>query len=452
MATLVSTGTTATSNGSVTSVTVSSASAVAGNRLVLEICWGDGGTGTSYVLGTPSGWTADANPTSFGNIVTGGYSVFSKIAAGGIESATFNSGSGLGFFSFARITEWSAMGIHDPADASAMVNNNTGGASTGVTVPNTGTLARSTSTVFTGLALFSVSGLANEGVAFSGGSWTTGLSNQNEANVVSLTGLKSVSSNAAVNAVYTWTSDAGIVGYQAEVVVYSDAALTLGLTGTRATNTAGAVGNSRTVPQTGQQASSTSGTLATSLSASLTGQAATFSSGALAGTTTLGLSGLSATFSAGTITVAGSGNITLALTGQPIGTRIGVLGPQMTVGVTGSSSTFSPGSLSALFQLAMAGIPITTSTGQLTTSASIVLLGSQSLVASGLVSPGTTILSSGSSASFASGSTSPSFSIPLNGQIQSAQAGILVPSGGNLLDIPTSPMMLMLCGVRTRKR
>lgn len=223
MATLVSTGSTATSNGSVTSVTVSSASAAVRNRLVLEISWGDAGTATPYVLAAPVGWTPDFNPTSFGNIVTGGYAVFSKIAAGGVESATLNSGSGAGFFSFARITEWSGMAAHDTADTSALITNNTGGASTGVTVPNTGKLARQSSTVFTGLALFSVSGLANEGVAFSGGSWTAGLSNQNEANVVTLTGLKSVSSNTALNAVYTWTSDAGIVGFQAGVVVYSDA-------------------------------------------------------------------------------------------------------------------------------------------------------------------------------------------------------------------------------------
>lgn len=429
MATLVSTGTVASANGSTSSVSVSSASATSGNKLVLEVSWGDGGTATRNVLGTPTGWTADFAPLSFGNVVSGGYAVFSKTAAGGIEAASISAPSGLGLFAFARITEWSGMGAHDTADASAITTNNTGGASTGVTVPNTGTLTKANSTVFTGLALFSVSGLTNEGVAFSGGSWTAGMANQNEANVVTLTGLKTVSANTALNAVYTWTSDSGIVGYQAAVVVYSDSAVTVGLTGQKATHTPGSVGSSRTLPATGQSVTSSAGSLTSGSAVGLNGLVASLVSGALAPSTssTVGLAGQSVTTSSGSLLAA----LNAGLTGQSSLFASGTIVPAQTLGLTGQQAVFSAGTISAgnNVVISLSGQIANFSSGALTSAIAAALSGQSGALMPGNLLAGNALGLTGASITGASGSISPAIASGLTGAQSAFAAGNVATQG-----------------------
>ena len=226
MATLIHTGTQAQVTGA-SSITTNSPSASAGNTLVLCISWVLGSDpGSAQTLTAPTGWTAAVNPASAENAGGGpaGVACFYKIAAGGVESPVINTPTGSGnFYANAIITEWSGMGSHDTADSSAITTNNSAASTTGATVPNTGTLANTNSTVFTMAALLAGTGLANASIALSGGTWTTEASDQNtQTSVGTLIAHKTVSSNAALGAVYTWTSDSTLLCYQAIVVVFSD--------------------------------------------------------------------------------------------------------------------------------------------------------------------------------------------------------------------------------------
>lgn len=228
MAIPVNTGTQAQVTGA-NSITTNSPSATLGNTLVLEISWvTSNDPGSAQTLTAPAGWAAPHNPPSAYNAGNGpaGYAVFSKTAAGGVESPVVNTPAGSGnFYANAIITEWSGMGTHDTADSSAIITDSVGGASAGTTVPNTGTLANANSTVFTGIAMLCSSGLANQNFQFSGGGWTTDATDNNTATSVgTLLGHKVVSATTAVGAVITWTSDAGegVLCFQAAVVVFSD--------------------------------------------------------------------------------------------------------------------------------------------------------------------------------------------------------------------------------------
>lgn len=224
MATLVHTGTQSTA-AAASSLTTNSPSAAGGNTLVLEVSWALA-AGTSATPGTPAGWTKIYAPLSStsGSDGAAGYALYTKVAAGGVESPVFASpDASSNLYAHGLITEWSGMGAHDTQDSSATVTDNTGGASTGVTVPNTGTLTSANSTIFTGLAMLAGSGLANAAFALSGGTWTADVTdNDTSASVGSLLAHKVVSANTALGAIYTWTSDSTILCFQAAVVVFSD--------------------------------------------------------------------------------------------------------------------------------------------------------------------------------------------------------------------------------------
>jgi hypothetical protein len=224
MATLVNTGSQAQATGS-SSLTINSPSATAGNTLVLIVSW-ILSSGNAATPSAPSGWTAALAPASSGQgggMGAAGVAVFYKTAAGGTESPSFSSPDGSGnMYANAIITEWSGMGSHDTNDSSSIVTNNTGGASTGTTVPNSGTLAAANSTVFTALAMLCGTGLANANFAVTSGYTSEATDNNTSSSAGTLIAHKTVSSNVAINAVYTWTSDVTILSFQAACVVFSD--------------------------------------------------------------------------------------------------------------------------------------------------------------------------------------------------------------------------------------
>lgn len=231
MATLVHTGTQSQATNAA-SITTNSPSALAGNKLILQVSWLDTNAGAPETLTAPAGWTADKNPTSFSNSGAGGYAEFSKTAAGGVESPVVASPFGSGMYANAIITEWSGMGAHDTADASAIITNSAAASSTGGTVANTGTLAAGSSVVFVGVSVYSGTGLANAAIAFSGGGWTTLVSDQDtSASVGTLMGYKLVASNAALGAVFTWTGDATMKAFQGGITVFSDTAVSTAVAG-----------------------------------------------------------------------------------------------------------------------------------------------------------------------------------------------------------------------------
>lgn len=234
MATLVHTGTQAQVTFA-NSITVSSPSATAGNKLILEVAWFDNtAIGAPESLSAPAGWTADWNPAGVWATIVGlggkactGYVVYSKTAAGGVESPVVAGPHTGQFFANGIITEWSGMGAYDSASSSSLTNNTAAASTTGVTTSNTGTLANANSTVFTGVAILCDAGLNPAGIAFSGSGggagWTTEISDQDTSSTIgTVTGHKVVAATTALGAVYTWTSDSTMISYQAAVVVYSD--------------------------------------------------------------------------------------------------------------------------------------------------------------------------------------------------------------------------------------
>lgn len=227
MATKVNTGTQAQVTAA-NSITTNSPSATVGNTLVLIVGWIDTFLSAATSITAPGGWSIAYNPTSSCNAAGApcGFAVFYKTAAGGVESPVINEPGGAhsGFFANAIITEWSGMGSFDSAaSSSSVLTNNAAASTTGGTVPNTGTLANANSTVFTGVAIESGVGLANAAIAFSGGGWTTEVSDQHtDTSVGSLFGDKVVSATTPIGAVYTWTSDSTMASFQAASMVFSD--------------------------------------------------------------------------------------------------------------------------------------------------------------------------------------------------------------------------------------
>lgn len=222
MATLVNTGTQANVAAGLL-LTTNSPSASAGNGLILQIGWLDAVAGAAGTPPAPAGWSVGFAALSAFNTNSVGYSLFYKTATGGVESPVFTVPSGSTMYAHGIITEWSGMGALDPASTGAAATNSAAASTTGVTVPNTGTLANAKSTIFTGVAIGAGAGLPNAAIAFSGGAWSTLISAQDTgASVGTLVGDKVVSSNAALGAVYTWTADATMRTYQAAVTVFSD--------------------------------------------------------------------------------------------------------------------------------------------------------------------------------------------------------------------------------------
>lgn len=215
-----------------TALTTSSPTASTGNLLVLEISWltstASGGAGLTP--SAPAGWSTALALLSSVSGTTGraGYSVFYKTAAGGVESPVFDNpdSPNANLYAHGIISELPSGSTFDStASAGANTTNNSAASTTGVTVPSTGTLAFGNSEIFTGAAIMAGTGLANAGIAFSGGSWTTDMSDQDTtASVGALQGYKAVAVTTPLNAVYTWTSDSTTLCYQAGIVVFSTSA------------------------------------------------------------------------------------------------------------------------------------------------------------------------------------------------------------------------------------
>lgn len=303
-ATEVASGTQASVQGA-SSIAASSPSATAGHKLVCSVAWLDVSSATAVILSVPSGWTADLNPTSMASPSNGrgGVAWFSKIAAGGIETCTVNSpGTSGGFYAEAKVTEWNGLGSHDTNDASGIITNNTGGTFSGTTVPNTGTLAASSSTVFTALSLFCSTGQANELIANS--AFTQDYVQQNSsATVGAYGGHEFVTSSAAVGSVFTWvTNDPSVLGFQAAICVYSDsAAVGAALAGnaTAAAAVAGAISTAIRAAAGATSATSATANLMRLMAAAL---AATSGTGALTAGVHLAVNAIAATIGSATLT------------------------------------------------------------------------------------------------------------------------------------------------------
>lgn len=465
MASLINTGTQAQVTAA-NSITTNSPSATAGNKLVLCIGWVLGAdAGSAQTLTAPSGWTADHNPASAENVGGGpaGWAVFSKTAAGGIESPVINTPTGSGnFYADSIITEWNGMGAHDSNDSSAIITDNAGGASSGTTVPNTGTLATANSTVFTGVAMLCGSGLANQNFAFSGGSWNTLFNDGNtNASVGTLTGYKVVSTNAALGAVYTWTNDVpeGVLCFQASVVVFSDvvASTSQGFVNNRGF---GLGPNIRKgfIPRFLASSSPNN-----DVTIALTGVSGTFSLGAL--------TALFQSMDARDLRNLGPGrtpdyiklfqprrlaadnltvnNLTVSLTGISGAFALGTLGVNFTVPLVGISGSWTLGTVTPNFLISLTGQAGTFSPGNLTPSIQVALTGAAITSAQGTLIPVLTLGLSGLQITSAVGSMAPSSQVQLTGQPLTATLGIMTPSGGTPVVSDTQSFTGFICNVGT---
>lgn len=110
-----------------------------------------------------------------------------------------------------------------------------------------------------------------------------------------------------------------------------------------------------TVALTGSTATFTAGTLKANTDKAITGQTGTFAAGTLAPSTTVPLVGATATFTPGTFSASTGGDVTVALTGQTATFAAGTLSPAIDKGLTGSTATFAAGTLAPSIAVALTG-------------------------------------------------------------------------------------------------
>lgn len=174
--------------------------------------------------------------------------------------------------------------------------------------------------------------------------------------------------------------------------------VTLPLTGSAATYSAGSLATSRTVALSGSAGTYSAGTIAPARSIALTGSSAAYAAGTLTPSISIALTGEAAAFAAGTITIAGGGDVTLALTGSAATFSTGALTPSTTLALVGSSTAFTAGNLAPSLSLSLSGQATTYAVGSMTPSTSIALLGAGIATATGIVTPsgGTPVIPSDS--------------------------------------------------------
>lgn len=224
--------------------------------------------------------------------------------------------------------------------------------------------------------------------------------------------------------------------------------LTLALTGQAATFTAGTLPPSNSKPLLGQAGTSAAGTLVPSTSKALLGSSGTFSLGTLIPSTTIGLTGASSTFTAGVVTVAGSGNVTVALIGQASAFAQGALGVSISVPLLGLGSTSATGTMVMGSSPTLVGASSQFSGGVLTPASSVGLSGSVLSATPGTMLPGMSFSVSGILANFSLGILNPSSTIPLNGISQPTLAGQVAPSGGSSIVTQVASMLLIRRGIK----
>lgn len=168
--------------------------------------------------------------------------------------------------------------------------------------------------------------------------------------------------------------------------------VTIALTGSISTISAGSLTLSHSNGIAGTAATSSAGTLAVSRSKALAGTAATSSAGTFIPATTLGISGTSVTVSSGTVTT--GSDLTLALTGEAVSGLSGDLASQRSNSITGTSVSASAGTLGITNAPTLTSVVVSSSGGAFSITHTGILSGEEVAVLAGtLTIPGNATIS-----------------------------------------------------------
>lgn len=182
-------------------------------------------------------------------------------------------------------------------------------------------------------------------------------------------------------------------------------------------------GGDVSVALTGSAATASAGTLGVSSSVAASGEAATASAGTLAPSSTAAVTGEASTAAAGTLTPSAA----LALTGEQSASGAGTLAPSTTIGLTGEAVTAAAGTItynaSGDVSVALTGAAVTASAGTLATGLSVAIGGEACTSATGTLAPGATLACTGSEVTTAAGTLTLGIVVPLAGLAVTAAAG-----------------------------
>jgi len=142
-------------------------------------------------------------------------------------------------------------------------------------------------------------------------------------------------------------------------------------------------GGDVSVALTGSSATASAGTLGPEHGVSLSGAASTTAAGAVAPTTTVAASGAEATAAAGTVTVSSESDVTVALSGAAATAAAGSLALVVSVATVGEAATASAGMLAAQLGVALGGVEAASAAGTLTLGIGIGLSGQAVVAAAG---------------------------------------------------------------------
>lgn len=154
--------------------------------------------------------------------------------------------------------------------------------------------------------------------------------------------------------------------FKARTLGFTQPNVTVALTGTSATFSAGTLSPATSVPLIGSAATFTAGTLAPNTAVPLTGQSGAFASGTLIPSTSVPLTGTSDAFTAGSLLPATQ----VPVTGGALTFSAGTLSPAIDVALLGNSATFTTGNITAPgdVTVALTGISMTITSGIITPS------------------------------------------------------------------------------------
>lgn len=177
------------------------------------------------------------------------------------------------------------------------------------------------------------------------------------------------------------------------------------------------------VALTGSSITASAGSVSVSVSVSLAGTGLTSSAGTLTPNTLAPLAGSNSTASAGSVAV----TVAPTLTGSSLTSSAGSLSPSVSTSLAGSGSTATPGSVSPAASVSLAGSSATSAAGLVSPSYVASLIGSSSTVSPGSLSPTTDkgLLGSGTTAT--PGNATPTISVSISGSSSTSSPGTFIP-------------------------
>jgi hypothetical protein len=276
--------------------------------------------------------------------------------------------------------EWSGVGAEDPGAWSTWASGAWYAATVAVK-PDTAITAALTTSVATVSAGTVTPALSK---ALSGEAATVSAGTLTPTTDKALSGSAATVSTGTLTASFLNNVESGIIGIGVvgQMIIGKGTPVTVNLTGSSATVSAGTVGVSHTQALTGESVTGSAGTLTPVISLGITGTSLTTASGTFAVVRDKPLTTQAATVSAGTLVA----NLTTAIAGSLVTTSTGTLSPATAPRLSGTALTASAGDVASERTVGLSGSSATTSAGTFIVSLSVPLTGAEMIAEAGFLS------------------------------------------------------------------